>query len=177
MITVVTGTSDSGKSSLAEDLAVHTGDRYRYYLATMRICDEEGRKRVLKHKRLREGKGFITLELERDIGDAAKLIPDPEQATILLECVANLVGNEMHDDMIMPDADSVCTGFADRIFSDIKRLAQNVGNMIIVTNEYAERDNGYDDETRLYVKLLKLVNDRLYEFADEMYDMRKTEEE
>ena len=96
MITLVIGTQDSGKSALAEDLAQES-DGKLYYLATMKVCDEEGRKRIERHRKAREGKGFETIERQIRIADAAADIDDHEEATVLLECMANLVANEMYD--------------------------------------------------------------------------------
>ena len=42
MIYMVIGTQNSGKSELAENLSMETGDSSRLYLATMKIYDEAG---------------------------------------------------------------------------------------------------------------------------------------
>ena len=64
MMILVTGGSGSGKSAYAEELAVSltTAGGQRYYLATMQPFGEEGRRRIERHKKLREGKGFLTIE-------------------------------------------------------------------------------------------------------------------
>ncbi|MCR4738790.1 MAG: bifunctional adenosylcobinamide kinase/adenosylcobinamide-phosphate guanylyltransferase [Lachnospiraceae bacterium] len=175
---LVIGQANSGKSALAEELAVGTGDRHRIYLATMKVCDEEGEKRVRRHRESREGKGFITIEKESDIPEILKDIAEPEDTTVLLECVSNLVGNEMHKDRKKqnPGENGMYNDdkeiFADRIAEDIGKLSDNVHNLIIVTNEYP-CEEGYDDETRMYVELLNMVNDRLMAKADRIYDLRK----
>ena len=45
----------------------------RYYIATMEVFGEEGRKKVERHKMLRQGKGFITIESPKDVGRVEKL--------------------------------------------------------------------------------------------------------
>ena len=68
MIVLVTGGSGSGKSEYAEQLVMRFGDCRRFYVATMEVFGEEGREKVLRHKRLRRGKGFVTLERQRNVG-------------------------------------------------------------------------------------------------------------
>ena len=97
MVTLIIGGPNSGKSQLAEDLVVNSGIDRRYYLATMRVLDEAGEERIIKHRKQREGKGFITLEIPYAIDKAVSLMEEPESSIVLLECIANLVGNEMYD--------------------------------------------------------------------------------
>ena len=92
MITLVTGGSGSGKSEYAEGLLLECEDCARYYIATMEAWGEEGRRRVERHKRLRRGKGFITIEQPREVGS----LSFPEKAegcAAILECVSNLAAN------------------------------------------------------------------------------------
>ena len=84
MIYLVIGTSNSGKSVLAEELSMKTDDPYRVYLATMKIYDDAGKERVEKHRRQREGKGFVTIEKEYGIAETLAQIPDPQNTTVLL---------------------------------------------------------------------------------------------
>ena len=46
---LVTGGSGSGKSEYAEQRILESGFSLRYYVATMEVFGEEGRKRVEKH--------------------------------------------------------------------------------------------------------------------------------
>ena len=62
MMTVVTGGSGSGKSAFAEDKIVSFGPAKRIYIATMHPYDEESHKRVARHRKMRAGKGFETVE-------------------------------------------------------------------------------------------------------------------
>lgn len=64
MLYIVTGGSGSGKSEYAEQTAVQCRNRNGgtlWYLATMRIWDDEGRKRVERHRRVRAAKGLRRL--------------------------------------------------------------------------------------------------------------------
>ena len=65
MIHLVIGGSGSGKSEFAENLLEDS--QRKYYIATMQVYEEEGRKKVARHRRLRAGKGFQTIEQPRDM--------------------------------------------------------------------------------------------------------------
>ena len=56
MIHLVIGGSGSGKSEYAENLLEDS--QRKYYIATMQVYEEEGRKKVARHRRLRAGKVF-----------------------------------------------------------------------------------------------------------------------
>ena len=64
MVILVIGGSGSGKSERAESLVLELGEK-RIYLATMIASGEEGKQRVDRHKKLREGKGLSWENLER----------------------------------------------------------------------------------------------------------------
>ena len=116
MIKLVYGGSGSGKSSFAEQLLLSSKAERKYYLATMQVYDDEGRAKVLRHQEMRAGKGFVTIKQPVGIGAAAEHIKSEETArqnqqgaqpaeirqaaptaktALLLECVTNLVANEM----------------------------------------------------------------------------------
>jgi adenosylcobinamide kinase/adenosylcobinamide-phosphate guanylyltransferase len=184
----VIGGQNSGKSQFAEELVVNSGTDRRYYLATMKVCDEAGEERIIKHRKQREGKGFITLEIPYAIDKAAYLMEEPEHSIVLLECIANLVGNELYDnperiwykDRCGDDDQGGNKGsgyfsdradydmFADTIMKDICTLSDSVRELIIVTNEY-DIEEYVHESTRMYIELINRVNERLYSFADKIY--------
>ncbi len=178
MMTLVLGSSSSGKSALAEALCLESGDKKRYYLATMQVLDREGRERVQRHRSMREGKGFVTLERPRSVDEALREIADPLHATVLLECVANLVGNERHaapGEGPLPGswAEAEEERFADRVAAQVERLSAGVHHLIAVSDDYPAEDPAYDEDTRQYVRLLQLVNLRLERMADRVLDVRR----
>ena len=89
MITVIIGGSGSGKSQYAEQLLLHTKAKHLYYLATMEIHGEEEQQKVERHRRMREGKGFVTIEQPRDLSRVEIMWPGEESA-VLVECISNL---------------------------------------------------------------------------------------
>ena len=63
MTVFLSGGCKNGKSTLAEQIAVHLSRPGRlYYLATMIPQDEEDRARITRHVESRAGLGFQTVE-------------------------------------------------------------------------------------------------------------------
>ena len=91
MMILVTGGSGSGKSAFAEDCVLALGEKKRIYIATMFPFDEESKKRVARHRNMRKGKGFETVECYAGL----KNVRIDKNSTVLLECMSNLVANEM----------------------------------------------------------------------------------
>jgi adenosylcobinamide kinase/adenosylcobinamide-phosphate guanylyltransferase len=164
MVVLVVGVPDSGKSELAEKLVMDmSGDGKRIYLATMEILDDVGRARVDKHRKQRDGKGFFTIEAPLEVSGAMADVAEIGDATVLLECVSNLVGNVMHSD-----------GESD-VVMDVARLCRMAKNVVMVTNSFPGDAEGYDDETREFVRRLDEVNERLRKVADVIYEFDEGE--
>lgn len=90
MMILVTGGSGSGKSAFAEDQVVSFGEAERVYIATMFPLMKRA-KRVQRHRNMRSGKGFETIECYTDLAQ----VRVSKGSTVLLECMSNLVANEM----------------------------------------------------------------------------------
>lgn len=123
MIALVTGGAASGKSEYAENLVIRLGEGPRIYLATMEAQDGESLARVERHRLARAGKGFSTVECPRDLDK----LPVPEGATVLLECLPNLLANEMYP---AGKADPVS-----KILSGLWRLADGCAHLVVVSGE------------------------------------------
>lgn len=101
MFQVITGGSGSGKSAYAEDCvtACRSEAQPLYYIATMRPFGAEMEAKIQRHRQLRDGKGFETIECFRDLSVAC--LPadgiQTERPVVLLECMSNLVANEWFD--------------------------------------------------------------------------------
>lgn len=164
MITLIVGIPDSGKSLLAENIAEKlSGNSSKYYIATMVPFGEEGKKRVKKHQKMREGKGFITLEWPDDISERLDGSIDFSHSTVLLECMSNLVGNELYSEKNAHASDEFLVG---KIIDAMQKLNDLAENLIIVTNEFALEDEQYDEATKRYVNLIATVNKSLMNLAD-----------
>ena len=173
MIYLIIGTNSSGKSLEAERIACSLKAEKRYYVATMLIYDEDGRKRVEKHRKQREGKGFETIEIPFAIDTALGRMEDKEKSVVLLECISNLVGNEMYEN---PEKKELCKLnpdlFADQVAADVRKLTEGVKDTVIVTNEF-NADKNSDEMTRLYIQLCSMVNERIKTFADKVICIKK----
>lgn len=162
---LIIGYPDSGKSALAEKMVTEMSDPdHRIYIATMIPYGSEGRARIEKHRRMRAGKGFITIEAPYDIGDALKTVGEArnfniDDMTVLLECVSNLAANELFERHADPDE------MIERICEDVRRIAEKARNLIIVSNHF-EIEESFDDETRRYADALDRLNEKLSLLAD-----------
>ena len=167
MMTLIIGGSGSGKSAYAEDYTISLSeDRKKYYIATMQIYDEEGKRKVERHRMLRGGKGFSTIEQPIDIGKAAEKMEDGER-TALLECISNLTANEMFLGEI-PGTEEVIT---EKIVGEIAVLNRELTHLVIVSNNVFEDGNVYDKTTMAYIRAMGHINQKLAEMADEVVEV------
>ncbi len=167
MITFIYGGSGSGKSAFAEDYICQTKYKNKYYLATMQAYDDEAKQRVNRHRSLREGKGFVTIEMPVDIVNAISEIDKNGDSIVLLECMSNLVANEM-----FKDGEKIsCDECVDRIVAEVQRLAASVNQLVIVSNNIFEDGISYDEGTREYLRALGKINARLTKASDDAYEV------
>ena len=175
MITLITGGSGSGKSAYAEKYICHVsnekGCKEKYYIATMQVFDDEGQQKIDRHRRLRAGKGFITIEQPRDIQNAvSKLQSESSLKTgrsALLECMSNLTANEMFTKDGMKSEEEV----VEKIVSEIQTLSQKLDNLVIVTNNVFEDGVIYDAGTMEYLRALGRINAALAHLADRVAEV------
>lgn len=167
MMILVTGGSGSGKSAYGEDLAVSLGKGgKRYYLATMRAFDEEGRRRVERHRRQREGKGFVTIEQPTDIHRALEHM-EPQGGTVLLECISNLVANEMFPEGETKPEQQVI----EEISCGIGLLQKHASHLIVVGNNVFEDGTVYGEGTMAYIRAMGRLQGRLAAMADRVVEV------
>ena len=194
MITLITGGSGSGKSAYAEKyicrVSNENGYKEKYYIATMQVFDDEGQRKIDRHRRLRAGKGFITIEQPRDIQNAvSKLQSESSLKTgrsALLECMSNLVANEMFppgdasgmqaaeaekealdDPENMKDYETAqISHVSKKVLKEVSILSENVAELVIVTNNVFEDGVSYDQSTMNYIKAMGIVNRGLAAMAE-----------
>ena len=173
MVTLVYGGSGSGKSEFAEDLVMSGAEPgHRYYIATMIAAGEEGRRRVERHVKLRSGKGFQTIECPRNIEEALRRIPRPEEAVLLIECVSYLVANEMFDsDPAGGSPDGKIPQVVKKVISGIEGLTQQVRDAVLVSNNIFDDGMEYDHLTVAYAKALGMVNWQLAADSDRVFEV------
>lgn len=155
MFTLIIGGAASGKSEMAESHVQRLPDSPRIYIATMQPFDDECLARIAKHQAMRRDKGFETLERYTDLAGGAELVPDG--ANVLLECMSNLVANEIYS----PEGKG-----ADAVLRGIDALLPRCSHLTVVTNEVFSGGADYEGDTLFYLGELARVNRRLAEKAD-----------
>ena len=168
MMVLVIGGSGSGKSSYAEKTAVclaQSGMK-KYYLATMQVFDDEGRKKVEKHRNLRNGKGFFTIEQPTRISDALEKMEDGERA-VLLECISNLTANEMFSE----EKANTEIQVTDNVIRDIRWLKEQTNHLVVVSNNVFEDGITYDETTMEYIHAMGKINQKLAALADRVVEV------
>lgn len=157
MFSIVTGGSASGKSEYAENIVPNTGSRV--YLATMEPFGAEAETRIARHRKLREGKGFETIECPVNI---ERVLEACRGKDVLLEDLPNLVANEMFSSHAHSTA-----GIAEQIL-DLAHISES---LICVTGILTADGRKYDESTMKYLKELAAIERTLAAHADRVIEV------
>ena len=163
MMMVVTGGSGSGKSAYAEKQILQFGVMPRYYIATMENRDAESQKRVDRHRAMRADKKFVTVECPYDLQE----VQLEQEGAVLLECMSNLVANEL----FVKDGMAHMEQTVEKIVKGIQRLKAQCRHLVVVTNEVFSDGLQYDEWTGEYIRCLGMVNQHLSELADQVVEV------
>jgi len=151
MRALVTGGASCGKSRYAESLCQSLGGTL-VYLAAMQPFGEEGQARIRRHRALRAGKGFSTVEcfegLKVSLDDSRTL-----GATALLEDLGNVVANRLFAGAMPCTTDAI----VNEIVSELDALAQRCAHLVVVGNEVGGDGATYGRETEDYRVILGQV--------------------
>ena len=158
MTTLITGGSKCGKSSFAEKMLDRFQGR-KVYIATMQPFGEDAFEAIERHRKMRAGKGFGTIEKYTDIHE----ISLDADCAVLLECVGNLCANEMF-------SSSKITCPTEKIVSGIRSLSESVSECVIVTNQVSSDGISYSDGTAEYIRAMGDINRYIAEFADNVIE-------
>lgn len=163
MLTLVTGGSGSGKSEFAENLVLSYGDNSnpRYYIATMIPFDEECKRKIKRHQKMREQKQFQTIECFTDL---QKVVVDSD-SIVLLECMSNLVANEIYQE------DGAKENTISAILEGVRELVKQAKHVIVVSNEVCSDGIVYDEETTKYMKYLAQINTEIGKIANQVIEV------
>ena len=159
MFTLIVGGAASGKSEYAERLAVAAPAARRFYIATMQPWGEETRQRITRHRAMRAGKGFATLECPVDLKGAGV----PEGCALLLEDLTNLAANEWFG--------VGRAGAEQRVRSGLNRIKDRAALAVVVANELFSDGIEYDKETADYLSCLARLNRAAAQMADRVYEV------
>lgn len=167
MLELVTGGSGSGKSAYAESRICEYNrqdPKPLFYIATMYPYGEETEKKIERHRILRKGKGFETLEWYMGFEQHLKNKP-LVGANVLLECMSNLVANEMY-------MESGAGLHAEQtIMKGIRELNQQCENLVIVTNEVFFESVPDSTEMKEYKRILGRINCEIAAMADQVTEV------
>ena len=167
MTALIVGGSKSGKSSLAQELALSlAGDGPRYYLATMVPRDGEDRARIARHLEDRAGLGFATVEQGKNLPGC--LARANREGTFLLDSVTALLTNEFFppEKNYAPDYTA-----GQRVGDDILSLARQVRHLVVVADDLFRDGARYDGTTESYRQALGGILCRLAEEAELVVEM------
>lgn len=165
MFYLISGGSGSGKSEFAENVSMELHGKEKkepfLYIATMMAFEEEAQKKIERHRAMRKGKGFTTLECFTNLKSASI----PSNSTILLECLSNLVANEMFSE------DGAKERVIEEVTEGVEHLLKKCRNLVIVTNEIFSDGCPYDETTRQYIRNLGRLNQHLAKRADKVVEV------
>ncbi|ALP88798.1 MULTISPECIES: bifunctional adenosylcobinamide kinase/adenosylcobinamide-phosphate guanylyltransferase [Clostridium] len=161
MLTLITGGSGSGKSEFAEDLSVSYKSNNLIYIATMFLYDNESLKKVERHKRMRDHKNFKTIECFKNL----KSLFISNNSTVLIDCMSNLVANEMYLEGGAKDKT------VQEVIRGIESINNQAENLVIVTNEVFSDGIVYDDDTMRYIRNLGEINKEIGKKADNVVEV------
>ena len=155
MLILLTGGSACGKSSFAESLCVRF-PAPRYYLAAMQPFGPGSAEKIARHRQMRAGKGFETIERYTDYA-ALRL---PQRGTALLECICNLTANEMFE------PEGAGDNMVEEVQAGVNALRKRCAHLVIVTNDIFSDGITYDEITGLYQERLGIINQNIAAEAD-----------
>ena len=161
MMILVTGGSGNGRSAFAEECILQSSAPERIYAATMRPFGAEAQARIRRHRRMREGKGFVTCECCLH-GEMASISGD---CAVLLEDLANLAANELFEE------EGAGEETAEVLIQAVSELNERVMDLVIVTDDVFSDGIVYTPETRRYMEILAETGSALAEMADEVYEV------
>ena len=159
MLLFVTGGSGSGKSAWAESRITASALPCRAYIATMEPFGAESAARIARHRQMRSGKGFSTLECPRELAS----LPIPPGCAALLEDLTNLFANEWFG--ASPE------GAAERVLRGIDHLRETAALTVVVGNDLFADGLDYDTETLRYLRALASLHQQVAAMADGVYEV------
>jgi len=162
MLILISGTNSSGKSKTAENKLSEFKTPQKFYVATAKIFDDEMKARVEKHKAMRAGKNFITIESEKNLAD----LNFPENSSVLIESLTTWLANEIFDFQETQNPEN----FEIKIFNEIQILKSKCENLILVADDIFSDGITYDEATEFYRKILASLLIKTAGIADEVIE-------
>ena len=175
-IILCTGGARSGKSTLAEKLALETGGQDVLYVATASVCDEEMEERVRRHRE-RRPLGWKTQERFCDFSSMEEHPDYLKCRTVLLDCMGFMLNNLMFrhipdwDHFSDMDMRSVEISMLSELNALMTMTQKQDKNLILVTNEVGMGLVPADRSSRYYRDILGRANQTAASEAHRVYFM------
>ncbi len=186
MKVLVYGGSASGKSLFAEEKAVSlfgkssSEKKSLVYLATMdRNSGGDSEERIRRHREMRLGKGFSTVESSVSDCDSflsdlleklSETIENSAYSSVLVEDVGNLVARVVFSDFANAKIHSGDSFFSDKIFSFVEKASSICSDIVFVSNDiFLEKIDLADCGMLCYFKTLSSINNRISAVSDEVF--------
>jgi len=164
--TLIIGGARSGKSTYAQEMARKSGKAV-LFVATAEAGDEDMKKRIETHRESRPS-SWVTLEATNHIGSQITGKIGNAQV-VIIDCITLLVNNIFMRYNDNTDADLA----EEEVMAEIEELTDCIdrsnAQFIIVTNELGLGVVPADRVSRLYRDILGRANQRLAQYADEVY--------
>lgn len=165
MLELIIGGSGSGKSEYAEwrtlELHKKNNTSQLIYIATMIPYGIESELKIKRHREMRKDKGFTTIEVYTDL----KNIKLSNECTVLLDCISNLVANEMFKE------EGLKGNILSEIIEGVHSLLKQCRNVIIVTNDIFLEGYFYEDTTIQYMNSLAVINHEMANLSDSVIEV------
>ncbi|WP_027085775.1 bifunctional adenosylcobinamide kinase/adenosylcobinamide-phosphate guanylyltransferase [Cohnella panacarvi] len=165
MIVLVTGGAKSGKSSFAEQVAMHTADS-AVYIATAQIFEEEMRTRFVRHRERRDRSGYAWETIEEPYELAAMLRTVPDNRTILVDCLTLWASNWL----LRAERDADGESLVQRKIEELAAaISARQGTTILVTNEVGSGIVPEYPLGRYFRDVAGGMNQRLASLSDQVF--------
>lgn len=116
------------------------------------------------------GKGFDTIEQFTDIFLAAERMGERPR-TVLLECMSNLVANEMFDGTGAGGGWRTAEAVAGKVVRDVEMLLGRTDHLVVVSGNVFEDGMVYEEPVAEYIRAMGQVNQVLVSMADKVVEV------
>lgn len=171
MLILILGAAASGKSELAESVCLRLAGKEPsaptlLYVAAMRPEGEEAERRIRRHRELRRGKGFETIEAYTDpagrVGSHMQA-GSLKKSIVLLECLSNLAANCLFsEEGKLRDPDRT----EKEIRENLQHLLEAAGHLVLVGSDVFSDGILYPAETESYRRVLAALQQWAAKRAD-----------
>ena len=164
MLHLVIGQSASGKSRFAEEWVCHLPGP-RIYLATMQPFGEEARERIARHRQMRTGRGFVTLECTDGIARVLEGKGHLTNADGFLGTAGSSPATEGASSGLVSYTENILST-ADLAFKDANLLLEDLPNLLALSGGLF-----YGEETLAYLRALAELEKELARAADTVVEV------